>query len=426
MNCVDPKIIQHPLVGEFYSKSSHLVMAGRTLKLNHRSEYFSKYIKILSVKSTAVSRDTMDYFYFLDDVTGVVYPVYLLVKCGRCSVCRQSKSASLVERCRLECQSYNSMPIFLTLTYDDDHLSSSGLCVRDVQLFFKRLRINLHRDGYTDKIRYLVVGEYGKRTFRPHYHALIWNLHCDAVHDLDYLKNVINRSWRQGFTLFRFVDPSDDKCFRYTSKYLYKQHQPHPDGCAPNFLCSSNRGGGIGALFVDTLSDDVRKSLNLHPKFYDRFTNRVQDLHMSSYVFNRLFPSLNQSLTSSFRSQIKNFLLAYNFYYINGGVTMDMYDARLLVFQKLRKYMYLPDLFPSLPPSLIDADLAQSYLNSFFASTLHRLEFFDSGNIDKLAVMRDKMVLKISRASIEDESILPSRAERFERMTDYLEQFEIF
>ena len=59
---------------------------------------------------------------------------------------------------------------FITLTYNDQYLpANNSLVPRDLQLFFKRLRKVLDC-----KIRYLACGEYGEKTERPHYHAIIF------------------------------------------------------------------------------------------------------------------------------------------------------------------------------------------------------------------------------------------------------------
>lgn len=60
---------------------------------------------------------------------------------------------------------------FLTLTYDDAHLPQFGqLLKRDLQLFFKRLRLT------TGPFRYVAAGEYGDKRRRPHFHACIFGL----------------------------------------------------------------------------------------------------------------------------------------------------------------------------------------------------------------------------------------------------------
>ncbi len=63
----------------------------------------------------------------------------------------------------------------VTLTYNDDHLPEDG-CLRhdDFQRFMKRLRIRRKRRGDKRPIRYLMCGEFGGKTSRPHYHAILF------------------------------------------------------------------------------------------------------------------------------------------------------------------------------------------------------------------------------------------------------------
>lgn len=58
---------------------------------------------------------------------------------------------------------------FLTLTYDREHLPKDGsLRLDDFQRFMKRLRKRFGR------VRFFHCGEYGEKTRRPHYHALLF------------------------------------------------------------------------------------------------------------------------------------------------------------------------------------------------------------------------------------------------------------
>jgi len=68
----------------------------------------------------------------------------------------------------------------VTLTYDDKHLPPNGaLDHRDFQLFMKRLRQHrvrlFRREGRPDPppVKYFMCGEYGGRTGRPHFHAVL-------------------------------------------------------------------------------------------------------------------------------------------------------------------------------------------------------------------------------------------------------------
>lgn len=91
-------------------------------------------------------------------------------------------------RCLAEA-SQHSANWFLTLTYAPDKLPARGaLCHRHWQLFAKRVRKRL------GPFRYLMCGEYGEQTHRPHYHALLFGL---DIPDADAV------SVRRGFPVFR-------------------------------------------------------------------------------------------------------------------------------------------------------------------------------------------------------------------------------
>ncbi|AXH76018.1 MAG: replication initiator protein [Microviridae sp.] len=68
---------------------------------------------------------------------------------------------------------------FVTLTYNDEFMPPGGsLCLRDVQLFMKRLRFE-YKSTSASPIRFFLGGEYGDENRRPHYHALLFNLSLD-------------------------------------------------------------------------------------------------------------------------------------------------------------------------------------------------------------------------------------------------------
>lgn len=101
-------------------------------------------------------------------------PRAIAIPCGHCIGCRLDQSRQWADRMMLELE-HTGKAIFLTLTYDNDHVPLSvdddtgefswfTLNKRDLQLFFKRLR-----KKFSDKeVRYYAVGEYGSNTLRPH------------------------------------------------------------------------------------------------------------------------------------------------------------------------------------------------------------------------------------------------------------------
>lgn len=94
----------------------------------------------------------------------------ITLPCGRCIGCRLEKSREWAVRCVHEALLYDSN-CFITLTFDNSHLDSSGSLVkRDFVLFMKRLR-----KKYGSGIRFFHCGEYGSKLGRPHHHAILFN-----------------------------------------------------------------------------------------------------------------------------------------------------------------------------------------------------------------------------------------------------------
>lgn len=96
----------------------------------------------------------------------------ILMGCGRCTGCRIDKAQDWAIRCKHEASLYEQNS-FITLTYSDEHLPEDySVSKRVWQLFMKRLR-NYYGES---KIRFYACGEYGDQKYRPHYHALLFNL----------------------------------------------------------------------------------------------------------------------------------------------------------------------------------------------------------------------------------------------------------
>lgn len=71
-----------------------------------------------------------------------------------------------------------------------------GYCSRrDVQLFMKRLRKYISKYGTKEKVQYYITAEYGPRTFRPHYHGL---LYFNKQETVSTLSKLIRKAWSLG------------------------------------------------------------------------------------------------------------------------------------------------------------------------------------------------------------------------------------
>lgn len=143
----------------------------------------------------------------------------MLLACGKCRICRKLKSNEWAQRIMVHQETYPDS-FFLTLTYDNPKQEIYSLSVRDLQLFFKRLR----KAFPMYKITYFSCGEYGKRNERPHYHALVFGLpvrqlQIRKIHDKMY-SEVLMHVWPEGFNNVGFVEK---KSIRYVTGYIIKR-----------------------------------------------------------------------------------------------------------------------------------------------------------------------------------------------------------
>lgn len=89
--------------------------------------------------------------------------------CGQCVGCRLERSRQWAVRIMHEASLHDSN-LFVTLTYDDEHLQSPSLEYRDFQLFMRKLRKRFPRP------RFYMCGEYGEEKLRPHFHACLFGV----------------------------------------------------------------------------------------------------------------------------------------------------------------------------------------------------------------------------------------------------------
>jgi len=117
----------------------------------------------------------------------------VLAPCGRCYACLRNKQREWFVRLTEEMKAAKNA-FFITLTYDNDHLpiDSKGnayVCKDDVRYFRKRLYKNM---GSPSDFRYFLAAEYGPKTMRPHYHAILFNV---SETDPIKLHGIIRKSW---------------------------------------------------------------------------------------------------------------------------------------------------------------------------------------------------------------------------------------
>lgn len=400
--CEQPRLIINPLLPELIAKYHHYYIRGRHYVDNRvHQHYFSFNYSSFSVKRNHITVNDIQNSFVVDTTSGETFPIYIQVPCNHCDVCKERKINSFVQRCKLETQSYDSKPWFLTLTYDNEHCPDIGVSVDHAQRFLKRLRINLFRSGYCNKIRYVLVGEYGKNTHRPHYHAIIWNLQAYSTKQYKELVDLIDRSWGNGFIQSRIINPENDKCFYYTAKYLRKDCVV-PKGMNDTFVLSSRGNGGIGSRFLDSIADNMRKTLNVSYKFLNKWSNKVEELVFSQYVLNRIFPSWSKSVPSVLRRALADFSLCYS-KFLSYGTNNLFFNQIQQKYDDYRSFFYPHCYIASIPLFELDKNAkASADCSVEFAETCSRIidkyyKRIDFSKAQKIADLRNLFISKLFR-----------------------------
>lgn len=213
----------------------------------------------------------------------------LQLPCGICQGCRMRRSHDWALRCVHEASCHEAN-CFVTLTYDQAHVpEDGGLVVEDWQKFAKRLRKEI------GPFRFFHCGEYGERSFRPHYHALLFGVdfRSDRVQVArrgDYPvfhSELLSRKWGLGLAevgTFSFQSAA------YVARYVLKkalgpdksryERVDHNTGecwsVRPEYITMS-RNPGIGSKWFDRWHTDVYPSDEVvyegrkfrPPRFYD-------------------------------------------------------------------------------------------------------------------------------------------------------------
>lgn len=169
-----------------------------------------------------------------------IHPKYIAkndvtVPCGTCAFCAATKRSDWALRLHYE-QKLHIGSKFVTLTYANNELAWNKnvpqLVKRDLQLWFKKVR----KAGY--KIRYFAVGEYGSKTYRPHYHVIVFG---------DVPDQVLDKAWGKGHTHIGTVTTASIMyCLGYLVNGKGWEMRHHRE---PPFTTMSRRPG-LGANYL--------------------------------------------------------------------------------------------------------------------------------------------------------------------------------
>ncbi|WNK14504.1 MAG: replication initiator protein [Microvirus sp.] len=195
----------------------------------------------------------------------------LKLPCGQCVGCRLERSRQWALRCIHESKLYENN-IFVTLTYDDEHLPhDSGLNHRHFQLFIKRLR-----KSTTTPIRYYMCGEYGEQNARPHYHAIIFNYTFDdatvwmrtITGSKLYRSKKLESLWTFGFSSFGAVT---FESAAYVARYVMKK-VTGPNSSS-HYQSVSTATGEVHQISPEYNRMSLKPGIGSH--WYDKFKSDV-------------------------------------------------------------------------------------------------------------------------------------------------------
>ena len=268
----------------------------------------------------------------VDPVTGEYYEG-IRIPCGRCVGCLLDRSREMATRIVCESLDYpEDSNWFVTLTYGDDESRVNRYRVsrndddalildkRHVQLFFKSLRegyerkfgrrpyaVPIYYDESLDReielgTRFFMAGEYGDKTFRPHYHICLLNTPLPDVYDFAttstgctlYRSPWLESLWKFGFvTIGKLTYKSAAYVARYCMKKAggYTREQYESIGLSPEFTNCSRRPG-IGFLYCMKYGDHIfendsivlpsiskdQKNVQSIPRYFDKIYAEIDPL----------------------------------------------------------------------------------------------------------------------------------------------------
>lgn len=244
--------------------------------------------------------------------------------CGKCIECRLDYARQWAIRCVHEASTWENN-IFLTLTYSEENLKSDRLILKDFQEFIQKLRDKILADYLKEKsitkeqwktvskterkeiygkirISYFVTGEYGDKTKRPHWHAIIFNYrptdatygYTTANNDIVHYSETIDNLWKNGRSEFGSVTmDSAGYCARYAAKKLsHGRDQEHNY----NPISKKSSKYAIGRRWLEKNYQDVFSNGKLLliqknetitapiPRYYERWLKKEKPTEYRRYL----------------------------------------------------------------------------------------------------------------------------------------------
>lgn len=246
------------------------------------------------------------------------------IPCGKCLPCQKKRRHDWSFRLEQEYLG-SSSALFITLTYNDmsipktkpfeyvdketgeiKNITTTTLYKKHVQDYIKRLRndhvkyisksLNIPKKevkNLSKPIRYYLVGEYGSKTRRPHYHILLFN------YDINNLKPIQNQ-WKctkTGYPLGHVdIGTVTNASIQYVTKYMFKDFSKNDKRVKPfalmskkpiigNYYLEQNKGWHL--YYEDLTCRDMQGNNRRLPKTFLRriFEDKEKRLELSLNSF---------------------------------------------------------------------------------------------------------------------------------------------
>lgn len=232
--------------------------------------------------------------------------------CGKCTECVKLRAFEWGIRAKHEI-SLHDESMFLTLTYDDDHIEETFAGIKKpFQDFMKRLRKQSKK-----KLSYMVSHEYGTKTLRPHHHAIIFGYNPDNQKLERYAPSGnplftspnIEKLWDKGF---HSIGEANEKTAYYIASYALKgKKHVHTDSTGEihtltdTFDCSKRPAIGL-EYFIKNMKQLI-DSKSILPRYYQK-----QLLNMSEGKYpNYLEKKYNQYFLKKICGQAESLIEKY-------------------------------------------------------------------------------------------------------------------
>lgn len=205
---------------------------------------------------------------------------YTGIPCGHCEECNKQRARGWAFRILKEAELYEEN-YFISFDYNDEHLPYSekgfNTLVKDtISKFNKKLKTYLKRAAKPSNFRFYGIGEYGDRTYRPHYHVMYFNLHLDDLKfhyisngNLFFTSEFLQNLWKDENGEIGHVDIGligvGSACYiaRYCDKKQDRTKQEKlimSNMLQPEFSVMSRRPG-IGSYYLDKLKNDFENQV---------------------------------------------------------------------------------------------------------------------------------------------------------------------